>query len=459
MNVPAHPTATTVSGSSSSNASAGLSKPPGKVKEATFQSSAGTSESAKDGEGAGNSVAGGRLPTFQLKEGGWTCIDSTAVKTGSSMNNGGGNVQQLLRNCTNSAKSDQKRLMELQEQCRSLGLCSDGAPGVLHQRISTFHKSNELTQKHLQGGGATSKSSNVVIGGSNELNGTASESNISSGGSNELTIGTRIEVYWKDYLLWYVGTIVNIITTVDGGTRYVVRYHADNEIHVEKLDNNAANWRKVEVNKKPPPSVPSQNNFNAIDTEKDGKTDLAGVYKRGNKYEASIELSGYRQRLGYYSTKKEAGVVYDKAAIRSGDSTKSLNYPDMDHDMDNDDDYMYAEDMYIYEEDEGEAAHYSEQERQRKKRKQEQQQQKEKNPYKLRPSIGHGTEQFYTFHNVSILLLLLPLFMTTYFVDNLPIFSIDRYLLFFFRKKICKKITNKKKKGTSTANFVRYNSS
>jgi len=57
-------------------------------------------------------------------------------------------------------------------------------------------------------------------------------------------------------------------------------------------------------------------------------TGYRGVYKRGKRFQAQINVVGKMKSLGTYGTSKEAALAYDRAAIHHKFSSSKLNYPD-----------------------------------------------------------------------------------------------------------------------------------
>jgi len=54
-----------------------------------------------------------------------------------------------------------------------------------------------------------------------------------------------------------------------------------------------------------------------------------GVYKRGNgRFQVSIRIDGKLKSLGYFDTAIGAALAYDQAAIKKGNKSHTLNFPD-----------------------------------------------------------------------------------------------------------------------------------
>lgn len=70
-----------------------------------------------------------------------------------------------------------------------------------------------------------------------------------------------------------------------------------------------------------------QNLFNSSPA-KNSKLGLKGITREGNKYGVNIKVDGIGYHLGAYSTKKEAAMVYDKAARFHRGEYAYLNFPD-----------------------------------------------------------------------------------------------------------------------------------
>ena len=56
-----------------------------------------------------------------------------------------------------------------------------------------------------------------------------------------------------------------------------------------------------------------------------------GVYKNGNRFQASIKIDDKMQYLGSFGTTKEAAIAFDLAAIQAKRPKSDLNFPDMIH--------------------------------------------------------------------------------------------------------------------------------
>ena len=56
-----------------------------------------------------------------------------------------------------------------------------------------------------------------------------------------------------------------------------------------------------------------------------------GVYKRGNRFQAKINIGGRVRSIGYFGTTKEAAIAFDLAAIQAKRPKSDLNFPDMIH--------------------------------------------------------------------------------------------------------------------------------
>ena len=56
-----------------------------------------------------------------------------------------------------------------------------------------------------------------------------------------------------------------------------------------------------------------------------------GVAKRGNRFQAKIQIDGGRNHLGMFGTIKEAAIAFDLAAIQAKRPKSDLNFPDMIH--------------------------------------------------------------------------------------------------------------------------------
>ena len=57
-------------------------------------------------------------------------------------------------------------------------------------------------------------------------------------------------------------------------------------------------------------------------------TGYTGVCKRGERFQATIQIGGKRKSLGTYDTPKEAALAYDRAATEHKLPSSKLNYPD-----------------------------------------------------------------------------------------------------------------------------------
>ena len=56
-----------------------------------------------------------------------------------------------------------------------------------------------------------------------------------------------------------------------------------------------------------------------------------GVCKRGNRFQAQIQIDGNNQFIGMFGTTKEAAIAFDLAAIQAKRPKSDLNFPDMIH--------------------------------------------------------------------------------------------------------------------------------
>merc|ERR1711865_194225 len=56
-------------------------------------------------------------------------------------------------------------------------------------------------------------------------------------------------------------------------------------------------------------------------------TGFTGVYKKGNRFQAMITISGARQYISTFDTTKEAAVAWDLAAIQAKRPRSDLNFP------------------------------------------------------------------------------------------------------------------------------------
>ena len=56
-----------------------------------------------------------------------------------------------------------------------------------------------------------------------------------------------------------------------------------------------------------------------------------GVRKRGNRFQAGIQIDGSNQFIGSFGTTKEAAIAFDLAAIQAKRPRSDLNFPDMIH--------------------------------------------------------------------------------------------------------------------------------
>jgi hypothetical protein len=59
-----------------------------------------------------------------------------------------------------------------------------------------------------------------------------------------------------------------------------------------------------------------------------------GVAKNYGNYKCQITISGKRIQLYGFKTAKEAAIAYDRAVLKSNQSTTLLNFPDMVHNLD-----------------------------------------------------------------------------------------------------------------------------
>jgi hypothetical protein len=59
-----------------------------------------------------------------------------------------------------------------------------------------------------------------------------------------------------------------------------------------------------------------------------------GVSKSGKKFMAMIKIGSKKSYLGIYDTAKEAAIAYDRAVLKSNQSTTLLNFPGMVHNLD-----------------------------------------------------------------------------------------------------------------------------
>ena len=59
------------------------------------------------------------------------------------------------------------------------------------------------------------------------------------------------------------------------------------------------------------------------------KSGLIGVHEKGQKYQAGITIDGTKHHLGYFDTKEQAGIAYDRFVIDKNTEEVSftLNYP------------------------------------------------------------------------------------------------------------------------------------
>ena len=71
-----------------------------------------------------------------------------------------------------------------------------------------------------------------------------------------------------------------------------------------------------------PPQAAATSNRDRIN-----KTGFKGVAKQGKKYTAQIRIHGENQYLGTFNTAKNAGIAWDRAAIKSGRPSSDLNFP------------------------------------------------------------------------------------------------------------------------------------
>ena len=82
--------------------------------------------------------------------------------------------------------------------------------------------------------------------------------------------------------------------------------------------------------------TPSQcnNKYNAL--VKRCKQGIVGVSINGKKFKAKISIRGEQIYLGTFVTPTEAAIVFDKAAIKYGRLSDSLNFPELFEDEDED---------------------------------------------------------------------------------------------------------------------------
>ena len=59
-----------------------------------------------------------------------------------------------------------------------------------------------------------------------------------------------------------------------------------------------------------------------------------GVSKNQKKFAAGIYIDKKKAHLGNFCTAKEAAIAYDRAVLKSNQSTTLLNFPDMVHNLD-----------------------------------------------------------------------------------------------------------------------------
>ena len=63
----------------------------------------------------------------------------------------------------------------------------------------------------------------------------------------------------------------------------------------------------------------------------DNKIGYRGVTKRGNRFQAQIQIDGNNHYIGLFGTTKEAAIAYDLAAIQAKRPKLDRNFPDMIH--------------------------------------------------------------------------------------------------------------------------------
>ena len=62
--------------------------------------------------------------------------------------------------------------------------------------------------------------------------------------------------------------------------------------------------------------------------QKRSSTGYRGVEKRSKGFRATIYLNGKRTRIGPFDTATSAALAYDQAAIKKGNKSHTLNFPD-----------------------------------------------------------------------------------------------------------------------------------